>query len=180
MTSQEIQELLSRLRDSELPGESAEAKGLQELLASDSEAQAFDAYMTQTQGLFSQHAEEIAVPPIDGTLAFLRTERANTDATDTAEQAAPQVGKPAGKRIAFPIGLGLGLAAAAAALLAILFLPDATGTTAPAGDMYAASSAIESIESDLPNAVISVYTAPETSIPVIWISEMNDLEGVEL
>jgi len=183
----ELQLKLCQLFDGELS--SSEADALHAALAHDPEAQAFEDYLQSSQGLFASHAAAVPVPPMDE--ALLSIHRAiREDANATQKEAASTITKPAGKKIAFPLGIGIAAAAAVAALMAISFLPRGGAPTIDDDQFFAASGndgsanapIVESVETDIPNAVISVFDSPEEEmIPVIWISEMPaDLEGVEL
>lgn len=189
--SEELQLKLCQLFDGELSSSEADAlhAALDARLAHDPEAQAFEDYLQSSKGLFSKQAAAVPVPSMDE--ALLSIHRAiREDAAAGSKEAGATQSKPAGKKIAFPLGIGIAVAAAIAALMAIAFLPKG-GAPDMGDDQFFAVNAenavttpaiIESVETDIPNAVISVFDSPgEEMIPVIWISEMPaDLEGVEL
>jgi len=189
--SDELQLKLCQLFDGELS--SSEADALHAALAYDPEAKVFDDYMQSSQGLFSKRAAAVPVPSMDEALLSIHRAIREDAAAGSEPSGKTTNTKPAGKKIALPLGFAIAAAAAIAALMAINFLPKG-GPTEMADDQFFAvntagaitteanDSIIESIETDIPNAVISVFDSPEEEmIPVIWISEMPaDLEGVEL
>ena len=149
---------VSQLIDGELPP--GEAERVREQARAHPEAARFLEFAGQGR---RRHAPP---PEPGGTDAALEEIRAAI--RDEQRRRAPR-----GGLLRFP---GAGILAAAAALLFAAGLAWVALRPSPTPPAAFAAMIVEEVETDLPDALISMYTEPETGCQVIWIEQMEDPE----
>lgn len=151
-------EQASQLADDELDPPTASSVRI--AVEADPEASAFMDFVEESREDIRAHAAPTPAATVEPALRDI--------------QAAIRDNHKPGILLRFPVLWGI---AAAAALFIGFGLSSAfRGQSNPAATTMLTAMMVEEVETDIPNAIISMYNAPEAGCPVIWITEMPDEE----